>query len=180
MNARSTNSGASGSRPAAPHERRALVVRAGGDRYAIPLSRVVEVLPLVTHRAVAGTPPWLLGLFDRHAALLPLVDLSVLLGGDATPSTMGARIVVVDATAGSGVAEDDNRPRGIGVLVRGVDSIGEDGGGEDGGHPGFDVEGGDHLGPLSIDSDGVVQWLRLDEVLTEAHRRLLFGRDGRS
>lgn len=87
---------------------RAFVFNAAGTRYAIEASWVEAVHPLVRARPVHGAPPWLAGVIDVHGELVPLVDASALLSGEArTVPTLGARVLLIDA----GVGGDGPRAR---------------------------------------------------------------------
>ncbi len=54
-----------------------LLFSMGGDRYALDVHEVVEVLPLRRCKALAEAPPWLLGLFEHRGESVPVVDLCV-------------------------------------------------------------------------------------------------------
>lgn len=47
----------------------------GTQRYAIAIHEVVEVAAMVEVVAVAGMPPQVLGVVNRHGTVLPLLDL---------------------------------------------------------------------------------------------------------
>jgi chemotaxis signal transduction protein len=71
-------------------------VREGVERrWAIACGAIVELLPVVRWRELPDEPAWLLGVFERQRRLLPLVDLSVRLGGSPGQRRLGTRIVVV-------------------------------------------------------------------------------------
>ncbi len=130
-----------------------------GRRFALDCADVVEVLPVVSHRAAGAGPAWLLGLFDLHGRLVPLVELAAIVCGRPTEPRLGSRIVVVHAAAGAGA----DGP--VGLLVpdiggpesRDFDSAGA--------HPGFPFAGTSHLGPTIGDVDGMVQLIRCTRLL---------------
>jgi hypothetical protein len=72
-----------------------VLVTVAGKRFALDAAEVVEVLPAVQYRPAGTGPKWLLGLFNLRGALLPLVDLSVIVDGEPTSIRMGTRIVVL-------------------------------------------------------------------------------------
>ncbi|MEY5031036.1 MAG: hypothetical protein RL354_67, partial [Planctomycetota bacterium] len=72
-----------------------LITIVGNRRYALDCADVVEVLPVVEHRAAGTGPAWLLGLINVRGVLLPLVDLSVIVVGAPTDARLGSRIVVL-------------------------------------------------------------------------------------
>lgn len=61
-----------------------LVVRIGGERFAIPLESVDELVESPQLRPVPGAPGNLLGLFTLGQALLPLYSPAAILGADAS------------------------------------------------------------------------------------------------
>lgn len=60
-----------------------LVVRVGGERFAVPLESVDELVESPVLRSVPGAPPELLGLFTLGDALLPLYSPVAILGAGA-------------------------------------------------------------------------------------------------
>ncbi len=51
--------------------------RAGGHAIAIPVERVVEILPVVEMAAVPDAPPYVVGMMNCRGRLIPVVDLAV-------------------------------------------------------------------------------------------------------
>src|SRR5918994_983290 len=91
-----------------------LTVQVGDERFALPASDVAEVIrpPAVT-RVPLG-PSSLLGVANLRGAVMPVVSLHRLLGGEAGPSS-NARVVVID------------RGTPVGLLIDRVTSLGEAG-----------------------------------------------------
>lgn len=85
-----------------------------GQRYAMPSTAIVEVIPVVQARPIAGSEAWLSGLFNYRGDLLPLMVWSLLLGADAGDVSMASRILVVQR---GGSSED---PQLCGLLVEHV------------------------------------------------------------
>jgi len=140
---------------------RVLLTAVGGRRFALDCAEVREVLPVVEHRPALAGPAWLLGLFNLRGRLAPLVDLGVIVDGVATPVRMASRIVVVELEADL----FSGRPMQIGILVPeilGMSACDFDG---EGAHPGFAFAGASHLGPTTVDADGMVQLLRCRRML---------------
>lgn len=98
----------------------------GGDSYAIPSQRVVEVVPLLAARPLPDAPAAVRGLFVHRGRLTPLVDLACLLGGPPLRDRLSTRVIVVEAsTAGS------DRPARLGVAAETVLSLCDDTDAED-------------------------------------------------
>ena len=97
----------------------------------------------------------------RDVLLRELVDLGVIVDGVATPVRMASRIVVVELEADL----FSGRPMQIGILVPeilGMSACDFDG---EGAHPGFAFAGASHLGPTTVDAEGMVQLLRCRRML---------------
>jgi purine-binding chemotaxis protein CheW len=80
----------------------------GTQRYAISIDEVVEVAAMVEVTKVAGMPPQVLGVINRHGTVLPLIDLRPMLrqsGGRINPSMLF--IVGVSGDQHVGLLVDD-------------------------------------------------------------------------
>jgi purine-binding chemotaxis protein CheW len=65
----------------------------GAEEYALPLSRVCEVLPLGELTRVPAAPPFISGLASLHGAAVPVIDIAAKFGA-GTASTEGTRSIV--------------------------------------------------------------------------------------
>ncbi|MET0530427.1 MAG: chemotaxis protein CheW [Microvirga sp.] len=91
-----------------------LTVQVGDERFALPASDVAEVIrPPVVTRVPLG-PSSLLGVANLRGAVMPVVSLHRLLGGEASLSS-DARVVVID------------RGAQVGLMIDKVISLGEAG-----------------------------------------------------
>jgi len=103
----------------APKPARWLRVSVEGDRYAVELLRVQEVVRMAPIVAMRGAAPAVLGVMNLRGRIVPVYDLGVWLGACEVHPSERARIVVVE--------RDDEL---IGVLVSSVDDVvtlGDDG-----------------------------------------------------
>lgn len=57
-----------------------VIVRLGGERFALPMDAVAEVGRMPALTRVPGTPPWVAGVANWRGRILGVVDLRVLLG----------------------------------------------------------------------------------------------------
>src|SRR5215470_3063684 len=95
-----------------------LTFQVGGDRLALDIQHVREVVPRVNLQRVAGGPPWLAGVFVYRGSIVPVVDLHRLVGAGECPPHLSSRIVLVpDPAAGQG--------RLVGLLAAQVDNLQE-------------------------------------------------------
>jgi chemotaxis-related protein WspB len=78
-----------------------LLWSANDRMFAVDVRRVIEVCPVVRAQPLPSAPPWLLGLFDWHGELLPLLDAGVLTGGAAIEPRLGSRTLLIEAPAGA-------------------------------------------------------------------------------
>jgi chemotaxis-related protein WspB len=73
-----------------------LTFQAAGNRYAIDVAHVVEVLPRIQLRPLPHAPSFLAGVFGYRGTVVPSVDLSVLLGTTGCRDWLSTRIILVD------------------------------------------------------------------------------------
>ena len=87
-------------------------VRAGGERYALPVDEVSEVGELGEVTPLPGSAPEVLGLRNLRGQVVPVVDLAAMLGvgGRAAPT----RVVIAESGG-----------RRAGLAVEGVDGVDE-------------------------------------------------------
>jgi chemotaxis signal transduction protein len=143
---------------------RTLLFEHRGERFGLEVARLVEVLPAVRWRTLVGLPPYALGVFERHGSLLPLVDASILLGGEPTSLRVGSRIAVVP------LAEGDGAPLG-GVLLEstlGLEDV------DFGAAEAFAGASGAR-GPVARHAGGTVQLVRPDRLLGREQLARIFG-----
>jgi len=76
----------------------ALLLRVGGDLYALPVEWAREVVAAPAVTPLATAPPVLLGLFNLRGQIVPLLDTAALLGTGTGETT--SFVVVVAAPAG--------------------------------------------------------------------------------
>src|SRR5262245_7266586 len=73
----------------------ALLFEAGGQRYGLDVSHIIEILPAVPLRGLAGVPYYVAGLLRYRGAVVPVLDISRLLGGASAVSRLSTRLVIV-------------------------------------------------------------------------------------
>ena len=77
--------------------RNVIIVTIGGERHAIELRWVREVVSLGFETNVPTAPPAVSGVCNLHGAILPVLEVGVLLGGAAgPPARQGDGAVVVE------------------------------------------------------------------------------------
>jgi chemotaxis-related protein WspB len=144
-----------------------LQFQVGADRYALEASRVVEVVPLLELQRIPGAPRGVAGLFHYRGHAVPAVDLCELARQHPAAERLGTRILIVrhpDARGRSRllglIAEKATR-----LLRKEPDDLAE---------PALRAGDAPHLGPLILDSNGVIQWIHEQHLLSDGIRDSLF------
>lgn len=75
---------------------RTLIWTAKNKLFAIHVNYVREVCPVVSAQALPSGPTWLIGLFDYHGALIPLLDAGILTGQAAIEPQVGSRTILIE------------------------------------------------------------------------------------
>jgi chemotaxis-related protein WspB len=144
-----------------------LLFQLGDDRYALDARQVVEVLPLVEFKQIPQAPPAILGAFNYRGTATPLLDLSQLALGRPAQARLSTRIVVLDFSDGEG------RSRLLGLLAERVsETLRRDASQFQ--DAGVDLPEARYLGPVTTDEQGLVQWVRVEQLLSPDVRLLLF------
>ncbi len=91
-----------------------LTFKAGGNRYAVDVARVVELVPRVELRTIPHAPGFLAGLLGYRGQVVPVIDLGLLLGAGPCPDRLSTRIILVNHAA-----DDHNQSEGdrVGKLL---------------------------------------------------------------
>lgn len=144
-----------------------LLFSIGRDRYALQASDVAVVLPLAQCKALPGTPPWVRGLFSYGARHVPVIDLPQLATGRAAAVRVSTRLVLAH------YAPPGHAPELLGLLLeQATDTLRCDP--ADFLASGISNEDARYLGPVMRHQDGLLQWVKVDELLDEPTRALLY------
>lgn len=153
---------------AAARRRLYLLFRIGPDRYALDAGDVVEVLGMRGFKQVPGTPPWVAGMFDCRGVAVPAIDLSALAGSGAAVMVTSTRLALVRYQP-DGQAQA--RLLGL-ILEQATETVHYDPAAFQ--PAGLDTPSARYLGPVLSDTRGMVQAVRVADLLPEAVRGLLF------
>lgn len=77
-----------------------LLFSVGKERYAIQAVSVVEVVPRVNLSKINQPPPNIAGQFNYQGQIVPVLDLSQLLGGTASQAVLSTRIILINLAPG--------------------------------------------------------------------------------
>lgn len=139
-----------------------LLFSAGGPLYAMESKDVVEVIPRVSLRPAVNLPAYVAGLFNYRGAVVPVLDLCVLIHNRPSGQNLSSRIIMV--TSGDGQGTDHC----LGLLAEGVtDTISRR---LDAFHDtGLSQASQPFLGGMTLDERGMVQILHLRTLLQQIH-----------
>lgn len=144
-----------------------LVFELDKERYGLDTTCIQRVLPLLELKQLAHAPRFVAGLMNYHGSPVPVVDLSLLSGGNGCKACFDTRILVVDYTATDGTVHD------LGLIaerVSAVRKITRDALVE----TGVECPDGPYLGQVVAQEDGILQLIQLDQLLSEEVHAVLF------
>lgn len=143
-----------------------ILFQLGADRYALPASKVAEVLPLVTLKAIPGAPRGVAGLIDYRGEAVPVIDLSALALGRPAARRVSTRVLMLKYPLPGGA-------RLLGVVAeRAIETIARQP--EDFRDAGVTTETTRYLGPVAHDARGLIQRIEIDALLTDELRAALY------
>jgi chemotaxis-related protein WspB len=144
-----------------------LTFRLAADRYALEVSRIAEVLPLVGIKQLPRSPQGIAGAFDYRGTPVPVIDLRELTLGRTARAELSTRIVLVHYPDGRGdihllglIAEDATE------LIRRTPAEFTPSGVSNGAAP--------YFGPVAPAPGGLVQLVEVERLLPAAVRDILF------
>jgi chemotaxis-related protein WspB len=131
----------------------------GTAAYAIDSARIEEVVPRVQLRSVPHAPDYLPGVFHYRGKVIPVVDIGLLLGGEAALDRLSTRIMVVRT--------GPNGSRLLGLLACGVsDLVRVDAAKLQ--PAAVQLSRAPYLGDVAETPDGLLQLLLVDNVLPDS------------
>jgi chemotaxis-related protein WspB len=145
-----------------------LTFRAAGNAYAVEARRVIEIVPRIAVRTVPHAPGFLVGLIHYRGAIVPVIDMGLLMGGAACRTTLDTRIIIAEYPVAS-------RDQGmLGLLAERVNDL-KDVTAEHQVSPAMNIPEAVYLGPIFRADDILVQVIDVAELLPESLRASLFG-----
>lgn len=144
-----------------------VLFQVGKDRYALPASEIIEVLPLVELKSVPSAPSPVAGLFNYHGTPVPVIDLTQCMVNQLARPWLSTRIILVKYAAKG----DEMRILGLSAEHAIEMFTCEPEGFADGG---VATDGAPYLGPVARDPRGLIQWVHPAKLLPESIRNILF------
>ncbi|NBB08385.1 chemotaxis protein CheW [Pseudomonas sp. SLFW] len=151
-----------------PKNKLFLLFRIGPERYALEATEVAEVLPRLMLKPIAQTPHWVAGVFAHRGVVVPVIDMSALTFGEPAPSRTSTRLVLVHYRPD---AERDPQWLGL-ILEQATDTLRC--AADEFKEYGLDNRQAPYLGPVREDALGLLQWIRVQDLLDDSVRALLF------
>ena len=148
-----------------------LLFQIDDDRYAIEIGRVVQVLPRVKLKAIPQSGASVAGVFSYHGSPVPVVDLNAMALGRAARESLSTRLVVVRYPDANG------EQRLLGLLAEMATETARFKP-EDFQQPGISAAGAPYLGPVVSDARGLIQWVKIEQLLSEEVRERLWQQAG--
>ncbi|WP_223486571.1 chemotaxis protein CheW [Pseudomonas sp. A-RE-19] len=145
-----------------------LVFRIGNERYALQAIEVAEVLSHLPLKPIPRAPGWVAGVFAYRGAVVPVIDLSALTFGQPAQARTSTRLVLVH------YRPDEAAPAQLlGLILEQVtDTLRCSP--ADFQPYGLDNRQAPYLGPVREDAQGLLQWVRVADLLDAQVRALLF------
>jgi chemotaxis-related protein WspB len=142
----------------------------GGQRYLIEARQIERMLPLVPLNAIPHTPAWVAGVFDYDGVPVPVIDVSALALGRASNERLSTRMALVYYPH---MTESGLQTRRLGLLLERatrtvafeVSAFAQ---------TGVDTPHARYLGPVASDASGLLQWVRIEDLLPAEVQAQLF------
>jgi chemotaxis-related protein WspB len=144
-----------------------LLFQIGDERYALDTGHVVEVVPLLELKRLPQSPAGLAGLFNYRGQPVPAIDLCALTLGRPANERLSTRIILINYADEHGV----NHVVGL-VAEQATGMLRRDA--KDFVDPGLRFGQAPYLGPVLMDSQGPIQWINEQRLLSAPVRQLLF------
>lgn len=138
----------------------------GEDRYALDAGQVMGVLPLVSIKAIPGAAQGVAGVFNYRGQPVPAIDLAGMALGVPSQARMNTRIILVRYP-------DEGESRLLGLIAeRATDILRR--AEADFSDLGLSVDETPYLGPVTRVNGKMVQWVKVDRLLSDKVRNQLF------
>lgn len=144
-----------------------LLIQLGNDRYALNSSQIVEVLPLLKIKNLPQSPAGVAGVMDYRGIPVPVLDLSELTMDRPSRLQLSTRIIVVEIKGGP----SEKRLLGL-IAEHATETMRRDP--KDFVSSGVTNNETPYLGPVVVDSRGIIQWIEPTTLLPASVYELIF------
>ena len=87
--------------------RQLVIFSLGSEEYALPITRVQEIIRYTEPRSVASRTAWIRGVINLRGKIVPVCDLAERLGLELERSAVAKIVIVETQTGTAGVIVDD-------------------------------------------------------------------------
>jgi chemotaxis-related protein WspB len=144
-----------------------ILFQMGRDRYALPASDIIEVLPLMNLKRVPRAPIGVAGVLNYRGAPVPVIDLNELTLAQPAARRLSTRIILVKYPV------EAQHPHALGLIAEHATNMIQRSI-EDFIKTGIDSDDASYLGRVANDAGGLIQWVEVERLLTPEIRDLLF------
>jgi chemotaxis-related protein WspB len=140
----------------------AILFSLGSNRYAIDSRSVMEIVPLPSLSVVPHAPECIAGQFNYRGAIVPVIDLRLLVEGKACVAELGTRIAIIHY--------------GKHVLGLMAEKVTEARRLEEAKTMAAPVSSSDapYVGRIMVEEQELIQFVKVEELLKPALRNVLF------
>ena len=139
----------------------------GRDRYALPASDIIEVLPLMNLKRVPRAPIGVAGVLNYRGAPVPVIDLNEMTLAEPAARRLSTRIILVKYPS------EAQHPHALGLIAEHATNMIQRSI-EDFIETGIESADASYLGRVANDAGGLIQWVEVERLLTPEVRDLLF------
>lgn len=144
----------------------------GEDRFVVEAQKLIEVVPLVRLNKLSNTPDYIAGLCNYRAVPVPVVDVHLMIDGVASKQVMSTRILLVSYKG------QEEREHVLGMIVEdATETVTLE---KSAFHKSSmkSVEG-NFVSNVMTDERGIIQWMDVDQLLSQRDCDFLYGNPGR-
>ena len=143
-----------------------LLFKVGNDRFALDVSRVVEIIPLVELKRLGGSPPGVAGIFNYRGRFVTAIDLCEMTLHRPAQDRLSTRIIIVKQPVG----DADSRMLGL-IVEEATGTLRKERG--DFVDPTETAVGVASIAPVLFDAEGAIHLLDETHLLSESLRNQL-------
>jgi len=137
------------------------------NRFALSAKDVIAIVPVVSLHEVPKSPDYIVGILNYHGDSVPVIDIRALLTGAKSDNRLSTRIVILKFDA------DKSNQRLIGLLAERLTEVTRV---DESEFKASGVQNDDtsYLGDVVTDNLGILQRLKVSEILPKAAQKILF------
>jgi chemotaxis-related protein WspB len=144
-----------------------LLIQLEADRYALDTAQIAEVLPPLHIKKLPHAPTGIAGAIDYRGVPVPVIDLSELILQRPVRLQLNTRIIVVHYPTAGGTTHL------LGLIAENAtETIRREA--SDFVPSGVTNDAASYLGPVSADPNGIIQWIKVSDLLPPSIRDVLF------